>query len=441
MESEERAAKGDSHVVRLEIPLKPPVLDDLVYGIVGRPKESKVAKKAGLAVFEDPIILKSDGWPTYHLANVVDDHLMEITHVIRAVEWMSSTPKHLLMFKAFGWSPPKYAHVGLLQDSSRQKFSKRNMVSDLNVSSFRERGYFPVTLLNYAALFGWSHSAKSDVLNLEELIEQFDLKFTKGDTVVQPTKLGFLQKQHATRYISEDGPHLESIVTQVLDVGKTSLADHASRLIIPEKDFPQRIKSLLRLSQHRYLTPHKFFNDHFYFFRNPTLSDYTSIESDKSPAAAYRTICLRSPHTVIDECLELIKKDYMSHIHDLLRNWPPEEWTAQSLRDLAIEIGKQIADQHKVDASKASSAVNTYLRWAVAGARQGPSMADTMELLGQEVCVQRLAVTETMMGYVECAMELHEGRKDVAGEEKDIPILPSPSDFAVGVLSPLRIDN
>lgn len=435
MESEKRVAKGDPYVVRLEVPFNPPVLDDLVYGIVGRPKKSKRAKKARLAVFEDPIILKSDGWPTYHLANVVDDHLMEITHVIRAVEWMSSTPKHLLMFKAFGWSPPKYAHVGLLQDSNRQKFSKRNMVSDLNVSTFRARGYFPETLLNYAALFGWSHSAQSDVLNLEDLIEHFDLKFTKGDTVVQPTKLGFLQKQHATKYISEGGPHFEIIVDQVLEIAKASLADHTSHLIVPEKDFPQRIKSLLHLSQNRYVTATKFFTNHFYFFRHPRMSDYTSIESDKSPAAAYRTICLRSLHTVIDECLGIIKKDYISHIHDLHRDWPPEEWTVKSLKDLAVEIGKQIAEQHGVDASKASAAVNTYLRWAIAGARQGPGIAETMELLGQEVCVERLAGAETMMGYVECAMELHEGRKDVVAEEKDIPMIPSISNIASGILN------
>ena len=417
MESEERAAKGDSHVVRLEMPSKPPVLDDLVYGIVGRSKEQEIgAKRAGMAIFEDPIILKSDGWPTYHLANVVDDHLMEITHVIRAVEWMSSTPKHLLMFKAFGWTPPKYAHVGLLQDSGRQKFSKRNQVSDLNVSSFRTKGYFPETLLNYTALFGWSHSARSDVLNLEDLIEHFDLKFTKGNTIVQPTKLNFLQKQFAIKYISEGGAQLDLIVNQVLDIAKSSLADKASHLVIPQEAFSQRITSLLHISQNRYVTPSKFFADHFYFFRDPTVADFTGIESDKSPTAAYRTICLISPQTAINHCLDLIKKDYIHQIHDLHRNWPSEEWNAKSLKDLAASIGKQMADQHGIDPSRASGAVNSYLRWAVAGARQGPGMAETMELLGQDVCVQRLAGAEKMMSEVVERMKGHEGAEGRAGE-------------------------
>ena len=414
MESEERAANGELHVVRLEVPTQPPMLDDLVYGIVGKAKQSQIVKNAGSATYEDPVILKSDGWPTYHLANVVDDHLMQITHVIRAVEWMSSTPKHLLMFKAFGWSPPKYAHVGLLQDSNRQKFSKRNMVSDLNVSTFRDKGYFPETLLNYAALFGWSHSARSDVLDLDSLIEQFDLKFTKGDTIVQPAKLDFLQKQYAMKYISTGGPNLDNIIGQVHEVAKTSLANQNPKLIIPEEDFPPRIRLLLQLSQNRYIIPSNFFAEHFYFFRDPTTSDYTSIKSEKSPAAAYRTICLRSSQPEIDNCLTIINKPENLHqIYDLHHCYPPGEWNAKSLKDLAASIGGQIADEHSKDASKAQAAVNTYLRWAISSARQGPGMAETMELLGQEVCVNRLRSADALMRKVKECMKDHKGNAEI----------------------------
>ena len=420
MESEERATKGDSYVVRLQMPMKPPALDDLVYGTVGRPKVAPMAKNAGLAVFEDPIILKADGWPTYHLANVVDDHLMEITHVIRAVEWMSSTPKHLLMFKAFGWTPPKYAHVGLLQDSDRQKFSKRNMVSDLNISSFRAKGYFPEALLNYAALFGWSHSSPSDVLELNDLIEQFDLRFTKGDTIVQPAKLNFLQKQYANKYLSTGGALYESVLNQLLDEARSSLLHHDDSLIIPQQAFLERTKALLRFSQNRYITPAKFFHDHFYFFRHLTVSDYTTIESDKSSAAAVRKICAKHPNSSIDECLDLIKEKYMSYILDLYRDYPPEEWLLPSLRDLTAAIGKHLADQHGKDPSTAQSAVNTYLRWAIAGARQGPGMAETMELLGQDVCVKRLGGGEKMLADVAEAMKSHDGYRNVMERKEDI---------------------
>ncbi|KAG7002356.1 glutamate--tRNA ligase [Physcia stellaris] len=192
-ESDERASHGEAHVIRLKTPSQLPNIEDLVYGTVGNRKLAKLGSD-GLA-YEDIILLKSDGLPTYHLANVVDDNSMRITHVIRAVEWISSTPKHLLLYKSFGWEPPYFAHVGLLQDGQQQKLSKRDGKSaDLNVRGFRDRGILPEALLNYVALYGWSHNKASDVFNLEELVRTFDLKFTKGNTIVKPEKLKYFQK-------------------------------------------------------------------------------------------------------------------------------------------------------------------------------------------------------------------------------------------------------
>merc|ERR1712093_812523 len=116
-ESDDRASKGESHVVRLKVPDRYPVYNDLVYGLVRQRGDfTSIPRSQGKGLgafgsFDDPILLKSDGFPTYHLANVVDDHLMEITHVIRGSEWMSSTPKHLAMYQAFGWEPPAFAPV------------------------------------------------------------------------------------------------------------------------------------------------------------------------------------------------------------------------------------------------------------------------------------------------------------------------------------------
>lgn len=165
-ESEERASKNETHVVRLRAN-DYPMFNDLVYGKTGqnRPKSKLDMIER---VWDDPILVKSDGHPTYHLANVVDDHLMDITHVIRGTEWMPSTPMHVALYNAFNWTPPSFGHVPLLVDKAGQKLSKRN--ADIDLSSFKDKqGLFPETLVNFAALLGWSHTQKSDVFNLEEL--------------------------------------------------------------------------------------------------------------------------------------------------------------------------------------------------------------------------------------------------------------------------------
>ena len=153
-----------------------PEFHDLVYGKIGRSSlgiAAGVTHKLGEIAYEDPVLLKGDGKPTYHLANVVDDHLMEITHVVRATEWISSTPKHLALYEAFGWEAPEYAHVGLLVDNQRRKMSKRNL--DTEIAAFRREGVLPEALVNFAALLGWSHGRKSDMMDLEQLVEEVSI--------------------------------------------------------------------------------------------------------------------------------------------------------------------------------------------------------------------------------------------------------------------------
>jgi len=141
--------------------------------------------------------MKSDGTPTYHFANVIDDHLMHITHVIRGSEWMASTPLHYDIYFAFGWEPPQFAHVGLLVDQKQAKLSKRNSDLALDVASLRDgSGVLPDALNNFLALLGWSNPTANDVMDLDALVREFDLKFTKGNTMVRMEKLWFLQKAH-----------------------------------------------------------------------------------------------------------------------------------------------------------------------------------------------------------------------------------------------------
>jgi len=123
---------------------------------------------------DDQVLLKSDGFPTYHLGVVVDDHLMKITHVIRGEEWLPSTPKHVILYQAFGWKLPVFAHISLLRNPDKSKLSKRK--NPVWTSYYLDQGIFPEALLNYLALMGWSHPEGKEIFSLEEYIKVLDIK-------------------------------------------------------------------------------------------------------------------------------------------------------------------------------------------------------------------------------------------------------------------------
>ncbi|EJT98428.1 Glutamyl/glutaminyl-tRNA synthetase [Dacryopinax primogenitus] len=187
------------HCIRLSLlqtpDTPPPAFEDLVFGT---PTPHPVPV--------DPIIVKTDGFPTYHLANVVDDHAMEITHVLRGEEWLPSVPLHLTLYASFGWEPPQFAHLPLLLNPDGSKMSKRTGVGAF-VSEYIERGWEPEAVLNWLAIAGWGgkrdpHAPPDpDVtpsyLSVTELIQKFDLdNFTNRRTVLSPTKVANLNKQH-----------------------------------------------------------------------------------------------------------------------------------------------------------------------------------------------------------------------------------------------------
>ncbi len=150
----------------------------------------------GLDTIDDQVLMKSDGFPTYHLANVVDDHDMEITHVVRGEEWLSSTPKHILMYRALGWKEPTFAHLPLLLNKDRSKLSKRQ--GDVAAEDYRKKGYSPQALVNFIALLGWHPGGDEtqEIFSLEELVEKFSLeKVHKGGAVFDLEKLDWVQWQ------------------------------------------------------------------------------------------------------------------------------------------------------------------------------------------------------------------------------------------------------
>ncbi len=218
-ESARRAAGGERFVVRMKVPLEGAcVMTDLLRGEITK----------DWASVDDQIILKSDGYPTYHLANVVDDHLMSISHVIRGEEWINSVPKHLKLYEYFGWQPPVFCHLPLLRnnDKTKSKLSKRKNPTSINY--YRRAGFLPEALRNFLGMMGWLMPGGEEKFTLEEMSANLELeKISLGGPVFDVDKLRWLNG----RYIREDydtaalyekleawalgRPHLERIIPLV----------------------------------------------------------------------------------------------------------------------------------------------------------------------------------------------------------------------------------
>jgi glutamyl-tRNA synthetase len=181
-EINKRFAGGEKHVIRMKVPSEGTTeFDDIIRGHVS------IANKD----IDDQVLIKSDGFPTYHLANVVDDHDEKISHVIRAEEWLPSTPKHLQLYLALGWTPPQYAHLSMVLGTDRSKLSKRHGATA--ALEYRELGYLPEAVLNFIALLGWNPKTEKEIFTLSELVKEFDLaNVNKSGAIFDLTKLDWL---------------------------------------------------------------------------------------------------------------------------------------------------------------------------------------------------------------------------------------------------------
>ena len=184
-EVEKAIANEEPYVIRLKIPENRTIeVNDEIRG--------KVEFKSHTV--DDAVLLKSDGFPTYHLANVVDDHMMEIDLVLRGEEWLPSLPKHVLLYEAFGWDAPKFAHVPLLLNQGGGKLSKRQ--GDVAASAFIDKGYLPEVMINFLVLLGWNPGSTEEIFSLEDLVKEFSLeRIQKGGAVFDTEKLDWLQGQ------------------------------------------------------------------------------------------------------------------------------------------------------------------------------------------------------------------------------------------------------
>ncbi|OGY45866.1 MAG: glutamate--tRNA ligase [Candidatus Buchananbacteria bacterium RIFCSPHIGHO2_01_FULL_39_8] len=189
-------------------------------------------------LLDDPIILKSDGFPTYHLANVVDDHEMKISHVIRGEEWLPSAPKHLLIYQAFNWPSPEFAHLPLLLNKDKSKLSKRQ--GDVAVEDYLKKGYLPEALLNFVLLLGWNPKTEQEIFTIEEMIKIFDLaKVNKAGAIFDTQKLDWLNGYYIRQKSQEEFGRLVYPFFQ-----KAGINESQERITAVSATEQQRIKRL-----------------------------------------------------------------------------------------------------------------------------------------------------------------------------------------------------
>ena len=235
---------GEPYVIRQNIPTEgTSTYEDMVYGTI----------KVDYADLEDNILIKSDGMPTYNFANVIDDHLMGITHVIRGTEYLSSTPKYNLMYDAFGWERPKYIHLPTIMKDATRKLSKR--YGDANFDDFVKKGYLKEAIINYVALLGWSPKDNIEKMTLPEMVKLFSLDgISKSPSIFDEVKLRWLNGEYIRELTEEDFynhalPYLEkSAVYGKFDLRKVAKLLHGRVEVLGE--IPEKIDWIVTLPEY-----------------------------------------------------------------------------------------------------------------------------------------------------------------------------------------------
>lgn len=331
-EVQSKIDNGKTFVIRLKVPESgTTVCNDLIRGKVE-------FENSGI---DDQVLLKSDGFPTYHLGVVVDDHLMDITHIIRGEEWLSSTPKHVLLYHSFGWDLPKFAHLPIIRNKDKSKMSKRK--NDVSILSYRDKGYLPEAINNFLALMGWSHPEKKEVFSLEEFCEVFTIERTQTTApAFDIDKLNWL-----------NGVHIRKLDHQEI----------LSRLepFIPAECSPELAKKILPLIRERLVT--------LADFEQLTNFFYQDIKYDRSLLEKKG-----ADKELVDKQLEATNKALSG-----MKQWSHE----------AIE--EQVRTLAKNNLWKPSQYF-MMLRIASTGKKATPPLFETLEVLGRNKVLKRFSI-------------------------------------------------
>lgn len=318
-----RIENGEQHVIRLNVPdNKEVTFHDEIRGDITFNTND----------IDDQVLMKSDGYPTYHLAVVIDDHLMNISHVIRAEEWISSTPKHILLYESFGWDKPIFAHIPILRNPDKSKLSKRK--NPVWANWYLEEGYLPEAILNYISLMGWSHPEQKEIFTVDEFISVFDLQdIQAAGPVFDVTKLQWM-----------NGEYLRAMeIRQLADLIFNFYSGKYGEELI-EKTIPlvqERIKTL------------KEYDEYCRFF-------------------------IERPITYEVEMTKYT--DILSKVHSAL----------ESVVDWNLEAIGESMQKAAVENSMKNSEFFMMLRIAITGKKVSPPLNESMELLGKTECLERI---------------------------------------------------
>ena len=334
-EVEEKLKSGIPHVVRLNvIPNQKISFNDII-------REHVEFDSSNV---DDQVLIKSDGFPTYHLANVVDDHLMQISHVIRGEEWLSSTPKHVLLYDAFGWERPQFAHLPLLLNPDKSKLSKRQ--GDVAVEDYRDKGYLKEALINFVALMGWNAGDDREFYYLNELVEKFSLdRVNKAGAVFDLQKLSWLNAEHLRK--KSDNELLQLLKKEIRNsefADKNIEDDYLLKIISAMKERVGFVKEFITTCRYFYFAPEEY--------------EQKSVEKNWKPETPGQIIKLRDAFAKLSNPS---KEDY-------------EHALAKVAEELNTDKGKLIHP----------------LRLAVSGQSTGPGMFDLLFILGKDEAIKRI---------------------------------------------------
>ena len=350
-ETEKRIASGEAYVIRFKTPVNEILeLKDIIRGDI----------KFDTNLLDDKVLFKSDGMPTYHLANIVDDHLMETSHVIRGEEWLPSLPLHYLLYRSFGWEAPEFAHLPLiLKPIGNGKLSKRDgdkmgfpvfpleWKTDEGISSgYRENGFFPEAVVNFLALLGWNDGTDQEIFSLEELCEKFDLnRVHKAGAKFDPEKNKWFNHQYLQKQSDES---LAEAFKKELEKNSTSTA-----LSVTD----EKLTKIVSLIKERANFVSEFWDLSDYFFVAPTSYDEKAAKNwkEETPGLMQQLISvLENIGDFTSVTIETIVKDWMTKNE--------------------IGMGK----------------VMQPFRLSLVGALKGPHLFDIVELIGKEETIKRL---------------------------------------------------
>ncbi|KAL9647505.1 hypothetical protein ABK040_006865 [Willaertia magna] len=351
LSDEEKAKLEESntpYTIRMKIPDDKSaftVFEDIVYGKI------KVENKT----LDDQVLLKSDGTPTYHLANVVDDHLMGVTHVIRGQEWIASTPKHCILYDMFGWERPNFVHLPLLCNEDGTKLSKRQ--GHASVDYYVELGYLPEALVNFVALLGWHPSDNQEIFTMQQLIDKFEASsINKGNCKVDLQKLEWINSQHIRMVIENDMERFIELLKPYLKDVNIPIDNYFRKVLFIGRERLKRVPDFVD------------FFDYFFFD--------VKLETDEAKELL-QTIEKKIPDYIT--IVPMIRKE-LEAINE-------SEWNEET-------IGKVISTFAQTNKSqvKAYGNIVSLLRYYLTGKKIGPGINQVIETLGRDVVLKRLTV-------------------------------------------------